>query len=169
MSVQPDVEQFLAVARAALPGERIEPVKVRTFGQSAEVANQIIPLILSGAKTGTFALDAEFDGRPEARPAVGDWYVVTWFDGRPALLYRVTEVETLPFDGIDARHVAVEGPRLREVSAWRRLHWDYWTPLLHARGLAPSQDMPVVFHRFALRYSAAQQRPYTLHPAHDRD
>ena len=58
------VEEFLQEARAALPGQQIGAVKVRTYGNSAGMANTIISLILDGEKTGTFALASEFDGRP---------------------------------------------------------------------------------------------------------
>lgn len=152
MAANPQVDAFLAEARAALPDERIEPVKVRSFGSSAKMANIIVPLILAGEKTGTFALASEFERDPALAPRLGDWYVVTWFDGPPALLYRITEVQTVPFEGIDHGHVQVEGPQARDVAIWRRIHWDYWGGLLRAQGREPSMQMPVIFQRFELRY-----------------
>jgi uncharacterized protein YhfF len=152
------IAAFVAEARAALPGERLDRWTVRTFGNSATIANQVVPLIVSGEKTGTFALEAEFASSGTPRPQVGDWYVVTTFEGHPVALYRVTETEVLPFDAIAERHVAVEGPRLRDVAAWRRVHWDYWTSTLGAMGKTPTEDMLVVFQRFEVRHVAASQR-----------
>ncbi|MCS6947701.1 MAG: ASCH domain-containing protein [Steroidobacteraceae bacterium] len=146
--------EFLRAVQAALPGLDLRRVKYRTFGRSAEMANILVPLIASGQKTGTFALAAEFESDPQAAPQVGDLYVVTWFDGTPALLYRITEIETVPFNAINERHVQVEGPNARDVAIWRSIHWPYFGSWLRERGREPSEDMPVIFQRFELLYVA---------------
>jgi acetyl-CoA synthetase len=146
------VEAFVAAARAARPDLRIDRYKVRTYGNTRAMADIIVPLILSGQKTGTFALAAEFDADPAAAPQVGDFYVVTQFDGTPALLYRITQTQRVPFEGIDDDHVQVEGPNARQVDIWRKIHWEYWGGLLRARGAEPSMQMPVIFQRFELLY-----------------
>lgn len=150
--MSPAIEEFVAAARLVNPEAGIGRVKVRTFGGSAAMANVIVPLILTGQKTGTFALASEFESDPAAAPRVGDDYVVTWFEGPPALLYRVTEVQLVPFEGISDEHVQVEGPNARNVEAWRRIHWDYWGGMLRRQGREPSMTMPVIFHRFKVLY-----------------
>jgi uncharacterized protein YhfF len=146
------IDEFVAAARSVNPDANIGRVKVRTFGSSAAMANVIVPLILTGQKTGTFALASDFEADPAAAPQVGDDYVVTWFEGPPALLYRVTEVQIVPFEGIDHDHVQVEGPNARNVDTWRRIHWEYWGSLLRGKGREPSMTMPVIFHRFEVLY-----------------
>ncbi len=146
------IDEFVAAARSVNPDASIGHVKVRTFGSSAAMANVIVPLILTGQKTGTFALASEFEADPAAAPHVGDDYVVTWFEGPPALLYRVTEVQHVPFEGIGPEHVQVEGPNARDVATWRRIHWEYWGELLRQQGREPSMTMPVIFHRFRVLY-----------------
>jgi uncharacterized protein YhfF len=146
------VEEFVAAARSVNPDAAIGRCKVRTFGGSPAMANIIIPLILTGQKTGTFALASEFEADPAAAPRVGEDYVVTWFEGPPALLYRVTEVEQVPFEGISHQHVQVEGPNARSVEVWRKIHWDYWGATLRRQGREPSMSMPVIFHRFEVLY-----------------
>lgn len=150
------VETFWQAARAAVPGLPAAGYKTRTFGRSAEMANILVPLIASGEKTGTFALAAEYERDPAARPSQGDYFVVTWFDGRPALVYRITEVATVPFSGIGPEHVAVEGPNARQVDIWRRIHWPYWSAMLRDWGQEPSESMPVVFQRFELLYAGPE-------------
>jgi uncharacterized protein YhfF len=148
------IAEFLAAARRASPEAALGPIKRRSFGNSAAMADVLIGLIVSGDKTGTFSVPAEFRERPEAAPVVGDHFLVTRFDGTPALLYRVTEVETVPFEGISQRHVDCEGPQLRDVAAWRAVHWDYWTPVLARIGEAPRADMPVIYQRFVVVHPA---------------
>ena len=145
--------QFLAAAQAALPAESLQRFQVRSFGGSAAMADTLISLIASGAKTGTFALEAEFADAPQRRPLNGGLVVVTRFDGAPVLLYRLTEVTTVPYRDIGPQHVAVEGPNARDVAVWRNIHWPYWGDWLRARGLEPAQDMPVVFQRFELLFT----------------
>ena len=148
----PAVERFIAEARAALPGESLGSFKVRTYGGSEAMSNIIVPLILQGQKTGTFAMAAEYEQDPATAPCVSDLFVVTWFDGRPALLYRITVVERVPFEAINHDHVQVEGPNARQVEVWRKIHWDYWGATLRQQGLEPTMQMPVVFSRFQLLY-----------------
>ena len=149
------VEQFVAAARAALPKQDIRTTKTRGFGDSAEFSNILIALILSGEKTGTFALQSEFADDPGAAPAAGDYFVVTRFDGVPALLYRVTYVETLPFEQIGHDHVQVEGPNARTVDVWRKIHWGYWANILKRQGVAMTPQTPVIFQRFQLLFPQA--------------
>jgi uncharacterized protein YhfF len=142
------VAEFVVRARRARPNDRIEAYKVRTFGNSSAISDAIVPLILAREKTGTFALESEFEGTPNDAPKVGDFYVVTHFDGDPALLYRVTEIERVPFAEISHAHVQVEGPNARTVPVWRKIHWAYWGGILRAQGREPREDMPVLFQRF---------------------
>ncbi|MEZ5474950.1 MAG: ASCH domain-containing protein [Steroidobacteraceae bacterium] len=148
---QESVDAFVERARAALPNERITSYKIRHYG-SREIGDAIIALVKSGEKTGTFSLAAEFEGQAESAPALGDHYVVTAFDGTPALLLRITAVELVPFVGISHEHVQVEGPKARSVAVWRKIHWEYWGAGLRTQGKEPSEDMPVIFQRFELLF-----------------
>lgn len=152
------IDIFIAAARAALPRERIERWQVRSFGNSAEMANILIDLIGSFDKTGTFALESEFEQRPQDRPITGGYVVVTRFDGTPVLLYRLIEVSTVAFEDIGPQHVAVEGPKARDVEVWRSIHWPYWGAMLRAKGREPTLQMSVLFQRFKVLFplSAAQ-------------
>lgn len=148
-----DVAQFVAAARLALPQEQITQFQVRSFGGSAAMSDTIIALIASGEKTGTFSLEAEFEGFPERRPVVGGLVVVTHFEGPPVLLYRLTEVSSVPYRDIGLQHVVVEGPNARVVDVWRAIHWPYWGAMLQTKGRKPSMQMPVVFQRFKLLFT----------------
>lgn len=154
MIVSASIESFVAQARAALPHEPIAHYKVRTYGNSAAIADVIIPLILKREKTGTFALESEFEHPPELAPTVGDYYVVTRFTGEPVLLYRITEVQRVAFNDINHEHVQVEGPNARTVPVWRKIHWDYWGQILRQQGRTPDERMPVLFQRFEVLYPA---------------
>jgi uncharacterized protein YhfF len=148
-----EIAVFVEQAKRSLPAHALDRFKVRTFGGGDQMGDVLIDLIARGEKTGTFALAVEFEGREADAPHVGDVYVVTRHDGTPKLIFRVEEVEIVPFGQISERHVAVEGPNIRNnLQGWRDIHWPYWTPLMRSKGREPSMDMPVIFHRFTLLY-----------------
>ena len=150
-----EIERYLAEVRTALPALDLRAVKVRTFGGSKAMADVIVPLIASGEKTGTFALEWEFADDPARAPQQDELYVVTDFEGHPVLLYRITHVETVAFEEIGPQHVAVEGPNARDVGVWRNIHWPYWGGMLKARGEEPSMRMPVIFQQFTVLHRRA--------------
>ena len=127
--------------------------RIKCFGRSADLASLLLSLVASGQKTGTFSLLEEFsDENP--LPEVGEQVIVTDFEGRPGCLYRIEEVETVPYREIGDRHVACEGPQLRDVGLWRDVHWPYWTEYLSDRGKEMSMEVPVVFQRFTTLHQA---------------
>lgn len=143
------VQAFVAEARRTA-GAEITDYRVRTIGSTNRASEAIIPLILAGRKTGTFSLAAEFEDDPASMPRVGSHVVVTRFDGTPAFVYRLTEVQVVPFGDITSAHIQMEGPGLRELGPWREVHLAAWEPLLNELGRAPSAAMPVVVQRFVV-------------------
>lgn len=146
------VEAFVAAARVARPGEPLGDYTVRTLGSSEEMFARLLPLILGGFKTGTFSLG-------EA-PRVGAYVVVTHFDGTPALIWRITGVEIVPFDEIGARQLEAEGPGLREVGAWRQVHARAWAGQLAGKSRAEIGRTPVVVQRFEIIYPAVSTQAH---------
>ncbi len=155
MSNCDEMEAFWQAALAAVP-ELIEArgYVVKRFGNNPAMANQLLDLVASGQKTGTFALLTEFQDRGVPAPAAGDQVIVTDGEGHPGCLYVIDHTEILPFDDITDRHVACEGPRLRELQPWRELHWQFWSELLADTPHQPANDMAVVYQRFRCLYPA---------------
>jgi len=122
--------------------------RVKRFGDDPAMSRLLLDLIRSRAKTGTFAVDWEFDAAPAGRPRPGDLFIVVDADGEPGALIRITETRVLPFADVGPVEVACEGPALRDVALWRRVHWDYWSRTLQGIGRQPSEDMPILFQRF---------------------
>ena len=143
------VEDYWNACRHELPEETAgRSYRVKSFGNDPAMSRLLLDLIRSGQKTGTFGLEWEFESRPEERPEAGDLTIVTDSNGVPGALIRVTGTEVVPFSAIDATHLQVEGPALREPALWRKVHWDFWGPALRALGRDPSGDMPILVQRF---------------------
>ncbi len=124
------IESFVAAARRALPHEPLDRYAVRVIGRSPEKIAQLLALIVSGAKTGTFSLPAEFEARSQNLPQAGDVCVLTQADGTPAAIVRITAVERIRFGSVTPAHLKVESPLLRDLDTWREVHRAAWAPLL---------------------------------------
>jgi len=129
---------------------RPAPDAIRRLGNSEALSERLIGLVLRGEKTGTFSLPPEFDDG--TAPAAGQQVLLCDCNDRPHAVLELERAETRRFDEIGTEDIACEGPKLRELEAWRAMHWDYWRGLLERHGREPSGDMPVICQRFRVLY-----------------
>jgi uncharacterized protein YhfF len=122
--------------------------RIRHFGQDARVADLLVNLIAVGEKTGTFTSPWLFEGNPNETPVLGGYTVVTDFFAKPKLLLRTTAVSTMRFDEISEVETSLDGPSVRPLAVWRRVHWAYFERSLAKLDRTPSLDMPVTFEKF---------------------
>jgi uncharacterized protein YhfF len=143
-----------AYARACLAERAREApppfVRVRRFGDNAATAALILDLVRRGEKSVTFTTPALYAGRREVTPVVDDIVVVTDFEGRPGAVVRTTSVRTVPFNEVTEADSRYEGPPVRPLEAWRRVHWAFFTRELAPLGQAPSETLAVTIERFEL-------------------
>lgn len=140
--------QFWADCAASLDGPAGREVRARRFGATPEMNDLLLGLILAREKTITSTSPWLYDDGLQAAPAVGDYWVVMDGAGKPAAVLRTTSVRTLPMDEVteeDSRH---EGPTVRPIESWRRVHWNFFTRVLAPLGKTPVADMPVTLEYF---------------------
>ena len=85
-------------------------------------------------------------------PTVGAYSVVTDFGGDPKCVVRTTEVQTIPYNEVDADFAFDEGEGDQSLAYWRGVHWDYFSKQCLELGREPSETMPVICERFELLY-----------------
>ena len=144
-------ESFLAECRKVLP-PGVEPGRLvtRRMGRTAELCDRLTGYVLARQKTGVFSQPEDFpDG---CLPSAGDYAVLVNFSDEPRCLIRYDECTVMPFGAVGPGHVAVETAALRDLAAWRKFHRSYWEPVLAARGQAHTDELPIVFQRFAVLY-----------------
>jgi uncharacterized protein YhfF len=124
------------------------PADVYSFGDSPELAEELLALVMSGRKRATAELVVRYvaDGLPI--PAVGDLCVVTDAAGRPAAVLRTTDIRVGPLSSVDAAFAWDEGEGDRTVASWRRDHDAYFGRSCVELGIPFSPDLDVVFERF---------------------
>ncbi|AEG44901.1 ASCH domain-containing protein [Isoptericola variabilis] len=125
-----------------------------SFGDSPELADELLQLVLDGTKTATAELVSEFERAGEPVPAKGDLSIVLDGAGDPRLLIRTTRVDVVPFAEVTAEHAHLEGEDDRTLETWREGHERYWRRQLEAVGDEFDPSMPVVCERFEVLYGA---------------
>ncbi len=156
------VQQFWEAARSRAGLGKIDvfvglgwaeamPPEAWAFGDSPELADELLALVLDGTKTATASALWEYEDEGEPIPEVGSLSIVLDGAGEPRALLRTTAVEVVPFDRVTAEHAHAEGEDDRSLESWRREHEKFWRRDLSGdREFAP--DMPVVCERFEVLY-----------------
>jgi uncharacterized protein YhfF len=139
-------QRFLSTG--ALAPSAPVPDDVGPFGDSVELANELIDLVLHGPKRATAGavVGYEREGSPFPRP--GTIWIATDGEGRARAVLRATEVRVGPLTSVDKSFAWDEGEGDRTREGWLAAHEDYFRRYLPTIGVAFEPDMAVVFERF---------------------
>jgi uncharacterized protein YhfF len=122
------------------------------FGDTVDLADELIELVVRGPKRATVAAVAEYEADGDPIPAVGDLSIATDGSMRPRALLETTEVRVGPLSSVDERFAWDEGEGDRTREWWLDAHTWYFTRAFAGMGLEVHPDIAVVFERFAVRY-----------------
>jgi uncharacterized protein YhfF len=122
------------------------------FGFPGPLRDKLVAAILSGAKTSTTSLAAQY-GAAEPMPAVGDRSAVVDSAGEPVAAIEVTEIRVVRLADVDLRHAVDEGEGYASVAEWRAGHERFWhgaemRGYLGDPDFTVDDDTPVVAERF---------------------
>ncbi len=117
------------------------------FGFPGELRDRLVAAILSGEKTSTTGLYAEYEeegarpGEPGARRLVVD------SEGKGVAVIEITESRVVPVRDVDVQFAIDEGEGFRSVRDWRAAHERFWSAY---RDEAIDDNTLVVAQRFRL-------------------
>jgi uncharacterized protein YhfF len=111
------------------------------FGDSPQLADEPLELVLIGKKTATCWAAKEGD----KAAVVGKRWIVKDGRGRPSAVLETVELTRRRFGEVDAAFTYDEGEDERSLADWRKAHTDYFT----RRGEF-SPDMELYCERFRL-------------------
>ncbi|SHI55653.1 ASCH domain-containing protein [Pseudozobellia thermophila] len=126
----------------------VEAPKVIHFCNNEQDANTCAALVKEGIKRATSPSLLGLQLRKEALPKIGDFMVVTDWEGEAQCLVRTTHVRFRPFFSIDEAYARLEGEGDKSLAYWKRVHWDYYTEELKPFNRKPSESMIVVCQEF---------------------
>lgn len=141
----------LAVVTGAGASASVAP-PAWAFGDSPEVADTLLDLVLTGVKTATVSPVWEYEAAGAPMPSVGDLSIV--LDGRahPRALIRTSAVRVARFDEVDDAHAWAEGEGDRSLAAWRAAHEAYYRRLMRGYDREFRPDLELVLEAFELRF-----------------
>lgn len=142
-------QRFLATE--GLPASTPQPV-AWPFGDSVELADELLAMVLDGPKRATVGAVAEYEAEGEALPEVGDFEIVTDGSMRPRAVLEVTDVRVGPLSSVDEQFAWDEGEGDRSLDYWVDAHRRFFSRLMPTLGLEFDEDMATVFQRFDVRY-----------------
>lgn len=128
------------------------PPPAWSFGDSPDLADALLGLVLAGRKTATASTVAELEAAGEPVPRVGDLSIVLDGGGHPRALIRTTAVEVVPMGGVTAAFAASEGEGDGSLESWRSDHTRYWRRTLAGTGIEVDDALPVVCETFEVLY-----------------
>ncbi|MFF2656501.1 ASCH domain-containing protein [Kitasatospora sp. NPDC058032] len=130
-------------------------MRVDEFAFPGPLRDRLVGAVLSGAKTSTTGLLAEYEREGAPLPQVGARGAVVDSAGRIVAVIENTEVRVVPLGEVDLRHALDEGEGYASVAEWRAGHERFW----HSAELRASlgdpaftvdDTTPVVLERFRL-------------------
>ncbi len=116
-----------------------------SFGDSPEMADELLALVLAGTKTASCGALRDFPEGSAARPRVGRRDVVLDGQGRRVAVIETVEVTVRRFDEVDEKFAFEEGEGSRTLAQWRENHRAYFQ-----RNGGFSPDMELLCERFRL-------------------
>ena len=140
---------FLADAELDPNTPHLEPW---SFGDSDEIADELLELVLHGPKRATASVVAEYELAGEPLPQLGELSIVTDSSHRPRAVLRTTDLRVGPLSSVDDQFAWDEGEGDRSRDYWLRVHTDCFTRLYEELGLEFTPDIETVFERFDLIY-----------------
>ena len=113
------------------------------FGDSPEMADELLALVLAGKKTATVSVILE----DEQAPSVGDLSLVLDGRGNPACVIKTVYLETVNFCDLTWDMVKLEGED-EDFGRWKAGNIRYWTRDAANRGYTFTDQTPITFERF---------------------
>ncbi|MCA6943794.1 ASCH domain-containing protein [Pectobacterium polaris] len=114
-----------------------------SFGDSPELADELLQLVLEGHKTATCSSYHAF--KNEETPQVGDYNIVLDGAGQPSCVIRTRSLTLVRYCDVTAEMAAKEGEGDKSLAFWQQAHQAFFE-----RGDSFAPDMLLVFEEFEL-------------------
>lgn len=125
-----------------------EAPQVIHFWDNKEDADHSAELVKKGAKKAVTDSLLGLQYRNQPLPKIGDFKVVTNWEGEAQCIIKLTSVKLKPYFSIDGAYAQLEGEGDKGLGNWKKTHWDYYTRELEPFGRVPRESMILVCQEF---------------------
>jgi len=112
--------------------------RVAEFAFPGPLRDELVAAIVSGAKTTTTGLVADYEHEGEPLPRPGERAVVIDSAGEPVTVIETINVRVIRLADVDLAHALGEGEGYDSVAGWRAAHERFW----HSDELRAALDDP---------------------------
>ena len=122
------------------------------FDLTEQAANGCLALVLSGQKRATASSLLSFECKGEQLPKVGDYCIITDWNGNPHCVIETTAVTILPYNEMTYDICRREGED-DSLESWQKVHERFFIEEGKILGYEFSESMPVVFEDFEVVFT----------------
>lgn len=122
------------------------------YGDSPELANELLQLVLIGKKTASCGSLWEWEAEGKPLTKIGDIWVELDGNGNPVCITETIEVTIRKYNEVNADFARAEGEGDLSLEYWRDAHRNFFSRVLPKIGREFSEEMPLVCERFRLIY-----------------
>jgi len=118
------------------------------FGDSPEMADKLLQLVLQGKKTATCGALWDYEFHNDSLPKENTYEIILNGKGKPACKIKNTQVRILNFNEVDEAFAAAEGEGDLTLANWQAMHKAFFKRNLPNVEKSFSEDMPLVCVNF---------------------
>ena len=100
--------------------------RICEFGFPGPLRDQLVDAVLSGVKTATSSLLADWQRDGEQPPAAGELQTVIDSAGTPVAIIEILGSEVVALGAVDDRVARAEGESYQTAAGWRSAHERFW-------------------------------------------
>jgi len=149
MTIDEFWQEFLAVSKKDSTTKYIESF---SFDLTEELASSLLALVLSGKKRATVSSLWAYEIKGEKIPQVGDYSIVTDWDGTPRCVIETTAITIVPYNEITFDICKREGED-DTLESWQIGHERFFRTEGETLGYEFIETMPVVFEDFEVVFA----------------
>lgn len=123
------------------------------FDLNEKSANELLELVLIGKKRATASSLWNYEISETTPPKVGDYSIVTDWDGNPRCVIMTTKISILAFKDMTFDICKLEGED-DSLESWRNNHIKFFTKDGEILDYTFTEDMPVLFEEFEVVYQS---------------
>lgn len=129
--------------------------EVAPFGDSVELADALIGLVLRGVKTATAGLVSDYVAESQPLPRLGGYWIACDGSGAPRAVLRTLELRLGPAESVDRDFAWDEGELDRSRRRWLDGHLGFWRRNAAEQTGSGAPVSDVVFERFQVVWPAS--------------
>lgn len=122
------------------------------FCDNQKDADECASLVVQSIKQATATSLWWFEQYNEPLPKIGDYYIVTDWNGKAKAVIETTKIELVPFNEITEEFAATEGEGDRSLEYWKKVHEAYYKREMEPLGKVFNKEMTIVCEYFKTIY-----------------